>query len=110
MPASRAAKRSSPKNPSTPSKRSRKMARSFSSTSWRVYLSFGGQEMDQPGGATVTQTRDARGKLVDYKQEGEAPQAAFSPEIQRLMAAVQDLLLPEKAVKPGDTWTTEIEN
>jgi hypothetical protein len=72
-------------------------------------LNLGGQEQDQPAQPPVTFTRTKYGKLVDYKADDVA-MGVLSPEVQKLMAAIGEQLLPEKDVKKGDTWTTEIDN
>jgi hypothetical protein len=72
-------------------------------------LNIGGQEQDQPATPPVTTTRTKLGKLVDYKAE-DAAMGILAPEVQKLMAMLGEQLLPEKEVKKGDTWTTEIEN
>jgi len=72
-------------------------------------ISIGGMEIDQPGQPPVTTTRDKYGKLVDYKRE-ETPQAFLAPEIERMSAMISGALLPDKAVKAGDTWQVELEN
>ncbi len=72
-------------------------------------VNIGGQEQEQPAQPPVPMTRSKLGKLVEYKVE-EPPMAILAPEIQKLSAILNDQLLPEKPVKKGDTWTTEVEN
>jgi hypothetical protein len=56
-----------------------------------------------------TQTRDKQNKLVEFKPL-EAGGNPFSPEVQKLMAATSEIILTDKEVKPGESWTTEFEN
>ena len=72
-------------------------------------ISIGGMEMDQPPGPSTTTTRTSRGKLVDWKIEKE-DESFISVPLQRLLDALNDILLPDKAVNPGDKWETEIAN
>jgi hypothetical protein len=72
-------------------------------------VSFGGQEQEQPAGAPITETRSKTGKLVDLKTDP-ASQALLSPEIQKMSAMVSDIIVSEKAVKPGESWETEFDN
>lgn len=78
-------------------------------TNLGTHVSFGGQEQDQDASAPVTVTRDKRGRLVDYKTD-EAAQAFVAPEVQRLIAMLNEVLLPEKPVKQGDSWETVLDN
>ena len=72
-------------------------------------VNIGGMDMEQPGGAKVTATRDKYGKLVELKAPEEAG-AFMSPEVQKFQASITDILMPEKPVKAGDSWTTELDN
>lgn len=68
-------------------------------------------DMEQAGasGQTQTETRDKLNKLVDYTPP-KAGQDIFSPEVQKLMAGSSEILFTDKEVKPGDSWTTEMDN
>lgn len=72
-------------------------------------ITFNGQEQDLPQTPPVTQTRDKLGRLVALKKE-DNPQGFIAPEIEQIMAMLQMALLPDKAVKPGDSWTNDQDN
>jgi len=72
-------------------------------------MKFNGTETEQKGGAPSTETRDKLGKLIDFQHESE-PMAIFTPEIQKLLAAMSDLLLTDKEVGEGDSWDTLLDN
>src|SRR5947209_5551969 len=72
-------------------------------------ITFNGQENDLPMTPPVTHTRDKVGRLVELKKD-DNPQAFIAPEIEKIMAMLQETLLPEKAVKAGDSWTNEQDN
>jgi hypothetical protein len=69
---------------------------------------IGGQEQEMPAQPPFNITISKRGKFVSYNSE--AQQGIMSPEIVKLMAVMSENVLPEKAVKAGDTWTTEVDN
>lgn len=72
-------------------------------------VSIGGMEQDAPAQAPFTLTISKYGKVVSFKASEES--AGFmAPEIQNATALLGSLILPEKAVKAGDTWTTEYDN
>jgi hypothetical protein len=69
---------------------------------------IGGQEQEMPAQPPFEITISKRGKFVSYNSE--AQQGLMSPEIVKLMAVMNENVLPDKAVKAGDTWTTEVDN
>jgi hypothetical protein len=72
-------------------------------------FAFGGQEQPTQIGPPVTVTRDKMGRQLDFKHE-EIAQNPFSPSVELLNAQLNELLLPDKPVKPKDTWQTELDN
>ncbi|HLK55962.1 MAG TPA: hypothetical protein VKU00_05345 [Chthonomonadaceae bacterium] len=72
-------------------------------------VSINGMDMDQPPGPSATTTRTKLGKMVDWKVDKEDEQF-LSLKLQRLLEALNETLFPEKAVKAGDSWETEIAN
>lgn len=69
---------------------------------------IGGQEQEMPAQPPFEVTVSKRGKFISYNSE--APQGIMSPEIEKLMAVMSENVLPETPVKPGDSWTTEVDN
>lgn len=72
-------------------------------------LTFNGTDREIPKGRPSLVTRTKYGKLLDFKVE-ETALSQQSPEVTRLMAAIGNPFLPEKPVKPGDTWENEVDN
>jgi hypothetical protein len=72
-------------------------------------VSVDGMEIEQPALPAVTETRDRRGKLINLAV-GDSASAGPDMETQSLLASLDAVILPEKPVKPGDTWTTDITN
>lgn len=70
--------------------------------------SIAGQEQEMPATPPFEITISKRGKFISYNTE--AQQGIMSPEIVKLMAVMAENVLPEKPVKPGETWTTEVDN
>jgi len=68
-----------------------------------------GQEMEVPLASTVTVTTDKLGKVLKYERAND-DLSVMAPQIERLLAVAQDYVLPEKDVKPGDTWQYEMDN
>ncbi len=68
-----------------------------------------GQEMEVPLASVVTITTDKLGRIVKY-QRGTDEISVMSPEVEQLLAMAQDYVLPEKPVKPKDTWQYEVAN
>ncbi|MCX6361280.1 MAG: hypothetical protein NT029_15865 [Armatimonadetes bacterium] len=69
----------------------------------------GGQEQDIPPQTDAILTLDKTGKIVKYER-GAAEAGLMAPEIEHLMAILNEPRLSDKAVKPGDTWTVELVN
>ena len=68
----------------------------------------GMQLPEQPPMPPVTFIRNKSNRLVDIK---DAPiEGLMAPEIMRLSSNLTEFLLPEKGVKPGDTWETVFDN
>ena len=65
--------------------------------------------MEQPAGQPSTETRDKLGKLVDLVHDA-GQNAPFTPEVEKVMSAVSDLILTDKEVAEGDSWETMLEN
>jgi len=72
-------------------------------------MKLGDQEQKQPAGPPATETRDKLGKLIEITQE-QPENSPFTPEIQKLIAALGDLILTDKEVADGDTWETMLDN
>ena len=72
-------------------------------------ITLNGTDQEQKPGAPSTETRDKLGKLIDLAHEQE-PNAPFTQEIQKLMAATGELLLTDKEVGEGDSWDTTFDN
>jgi hypothetical protein len=68
-----------------------------------------GAASDIPAGSPVTVTVDKFNKVLSYKPQAEGS-GYFSPSTRHLLFAVDTIVFPDKAVKPGDTWKTEIDN
>lgn len=71
-------------------------------------LSLGGNEQEIPGGEPTTVTLTKTRKILTHKPDGENPY--LSASTRHLLAIVDTPILPDKAVKPGDSWTTELDN
>lgn len=72
-------------------------------------MKLNGTEQEQKPGAPTTETRDKLGKLVDLSHEQEQ-NAPFTPEVQKLIASISDLMLSEKEIAEGDAWETQFDN
>jgi hypothetical protein len=72
-------------------------------------MKLGAQEEKQPATPPSTETRDKLGKLVSFSQE-QIENSPFTPEIQKLIASIADLMLTDKEVTENDTWETELDN
>lgn len=68
-----------------------------------------GQEMEYPLAGRLTMVADKLGRPVKYER-GADGLSVMSPEAEQLLLVAQDFLLPEKPVKPADTWQYEIAN
>jgi len=67
-----------------------------------------GMELPSPPVLPLAITRARGNRLLDYKTEQQADFIAL--EVQRLLSALGEPLMPGKDVSGGDTWETEIEN
>jgi hypothetical protein len=70
-------------------------------------LTLNGSDRDIPAGAVTALTYDKTGKLVDFKAENGG---ILTPEILRQLEIMRMPILPEKAVKAGDSWQSEFDN
>ena len=68
-----------------------------------------GTENALPASPPITYTLDKTGRLVSYKAD-EDKGGLYSGPIGNLITVAHHVLLPDKEVKPGDTWKTEIDN
>ncbi|MEP6754638.1 MAG: hypothetical protein ABJA67_03980 [Chthonomonadales bacterium] len=71
-------------------------------------ITVGGNDMDQEAAKPVSETRDKYNKLVEYKSD--QPDGFMAPEIRKLILSGSEVIFSEKAVKPGDSWETELDN
>jgi len=69
----------------------------------------GGNDMDIPAGSPTAVTVDKANKVLTFKPEKEDNPYLSTP-CQHLMALIDRIILPDKPVKPGDSWTTEVDN
>ena len=72
-------------------------------------VSAGGQAMDIPGAGPATTTVDKRGRLVKFTRAA-ADMSILAPEVEQLVLMTLDYLLPDKEVRSGDNWETELPN
>ncbi|MBM3495329.1 MAG: hypothetical protein FJX72_13565 [Armatimonadetes bacterium] len=72
-------------------------------------VNAGGQEMEVPESGPVTVTSDKLGRMVKYEKSSN-DMSIMAPEVEQIMAVMQDYLLPEKPVKAGDTWENALPN
>lgn len=72
-------------------------------------LIVSGAENELPGGSEITVTQDKANKILSFKPKTE-DNPYLSTSTQHLLALVDNIILPDKPVKPGDSWTTEIDN
>jgi hypothetical protein len=72
-------------------------------------ISINGMEQEQPARPAVTEERTKTGKLLELKTPAEAGEV-FSPEVQKLLASINDPVYSDKEVKVGDSWTIELDN
>jgi len=63
---------------------------------------------DSPPGSPVTLTLTRAGKILTYKPDMVNPYLPTSAE--HLVAMVDRIIFPDRPVKPGDSWTTEVDN
>lgn len=68
-----------------------------------------GQEMESPLASLVTITVDKTGRMLKYQRSSDDI-AVMAPEIEQLVFFNQDYILPDKEVKPNDTWKVELPN
>lgn len=68
-----------------------------------------GTEMPIPASPPITYTFDKMGQLASYKPNDDKG-GIYSVPVGNLIAVAYHVLLPDKEVKPGDTWKTEIDN
>jgi hypothetical protein len=69
----------------------------------------GGNEIELSGGSAASVTLNKANKILSYKPEG-AEDPYLSPSSRHLIALVERAILPDKPVRPGDSWTTAVEN
>jgi hypothetical protein len=72
-------------------------------------LTVNGETNDIPPTAATTVTLDKSGKILSYK-----PAAADDPYLStstlHLLTLAEEIIFPDKAVKTGDSWKTEVDN
>lgn len=72
-------------------------------------LTVNGETNEIPPASPVLVTLDKNRKILSYK-----PQAADDPYLStstlHLLTIAEEIILPEKAVKAGDSWKTEVDN
>ncbi len=72
-------------------------------------VTFNGQDMDTPPAPPVTVMQTSSGKIISYKPEMDN-NPYLSATTQHLIAIAEQIIYPDKPVKPGDSWKTEIDN
>ncbi|NLI00127.1 MAG: hypothetical protein GX446_11635 [Chthonomonadales bacterium] len=72
-------------------------------------VNAGGQELDIPDTGPITVTADKLGRMVKYERPA-ADMAILGAEVEQLLAIMQDYILSDKAVKPGEEWKNELPN
>ncbi len=72
-------------------------------------ITAGGKESKAPGSKPWKEFRDSRAILKDYIVDDD-PSAITSPNGLKLVASVSEIILPEKEVKSGEFWETELDN
>jgi hypothetical protein len=72
-------------------------------------VNAGGQEMEIPPTGPVTTTFDKLGRPVKYERSA-SDMSIMAPEVEQLIAVMQDYVLPDKPVKAGDAWENELPN
>ena len=72
-------------------------------------VDVGGNGMDIPAGTPTAVTVDKANKVLTFKPEKE-DNPYLSTAAQHLIALIDRIILPDKPVKPGDSWTTEVDN
>ena len=72
-------------------------------------IEFGGNVRNQPATKPSSETRDKFGKLIDYTPS-EDVMSPWTPEIQKLMSSINDVIINGKEVKAGESWETELIN
>lgn len=73
-------------------------------------VSFGGNDMEIPSGPPVTIIQTKHGKLLKYKPEKEESSPYLSDPTLHLLQIADQIIYPEKEIKAGDSWTTEVDN
>jgi hypothetical protein len=68
-----------------------------------------GADNEIPAGSPITVTRDKANKVLTFKPKVE-DNPYLSSTTQHLLAYADHIVFPDKPVKPGDSWTTEIDN
>jgi hypothetical protein len=72
-------------------------------------VDLGSGEMDVPAKPPETITSDKLGKITAYKPSTE-PNMYLSDACLHLLSIVDRIVFSDKPVKPGDSWTSEVEN
>jgi hypothetical protein len=70
---------------------------------------FNGSENETPSGASATLTMDRYGKLLSYKPQMENT-VFISVSALHLLTLMDGIIFPNRPVKPGDSWKTELDN
>lgn len=69
----------------------------------------GGNDTDIPAGTPTAVTINKANKVLTFKPEKE-DNPYLSTAAQHLIALIDRVILPDKPVKAGDSWTTEVDN
>ena len=72
-------------------------------------VNLNGADQEIPPGAPVALTQSKNGSVLTYTPETDN-NPYFSAATLNLLEMIDHIILPEKPVKPGDSWTTEVDN
>lgn len=72
-------------------------------------LTIDGKDMDNPGFPLMTLTTSKLNRVTAFDMSKEGQQI-MAPEVQHLLAMMNTIQFANKAVKPGDTWDTDLDN
>ena len=72
-------------------------------------VDLGGSEMEIPVKAPSAFTTDKQGKVIAYKPSTDENPYISNPTL-HLLVIVDRIVFPDKPVKAGDSWTSEVDN
>lgn len=72
-------------------------------------LTIGGETNDIPAGSPTLVTQDKAGKILTFKPTGAEDQYLATSTL-HLLSLAGEIIFPDKAVKAGDSWKTEVDN